>query len=110
RRERQALDRPDDPALDLADRHEAGIDDLAVEDHRAGPALPFPAALLRASEAEILAQDVEQPAHPGHVDLRGGAVDEEPERGHAAAPFAPEPAPPAPCKAARILSGVAGSS
>ena len=62
-REGQALDRPDDPALDLADRHEAGVDDLAVEEDRAGAALPFPAALLRPGEPEVLAQDVEQPAH-----------------------------------------------
>ena len=31
--------------------------------------IPLPAALLRAGQREILAQDVEQAAHPGHVDL-----------------------------------------
>ena len=63
RRQRQPLDGPDDPAFDLADRDEAGVDDLAVEEDRAGAALPFPAALLRARQPEVLAEDVEQAPH-----------------------------------------------
>ena len=93
------------------------IHDLAVEDDRAGPALPFPAAFLRAREPDVLAQDVEQPAHPGDLDLGRRAVDQEPEA-HAACPAsgAARPGPTAlpldgvPCIAARIFSGVAGRS
>ncbi len=35
----------------------------AVEEHRAGPALPLAAAFLGAGQAALLAQDVEQPLH-----------------------------------------------
>ena len=80
---RQPLDRRDRRAVDLADRHEAGVDDGAVDEDRARAALAFAAALLRAGQPEVLAQDVEQAAHPGHVDLGRGAVDREPVRGHA---------------------------
>ena len=62
----------DDRAVDLADRDEAADDDLAVDEHRAGAALALAAALLRPGQAEVLAQDVEQPAHPRHVDLDAG--------------------------------------
>src|SRR4051812_41281125 len=74
---RKALDRSDEPSVDLADRHETGIDDLAVKHDRARAALPFPAALLRPGQAEILAEDVEQPPHAGDVDLDRLRVDEE---------------------------------
>ena len=61
----EALDRADVGALDLADRHEAAVDDRAVDEDRAGAALAFAAALLRAGQAEVLAQHVEEPAHAG---------------------------------------------
>ena len=63
-------------ALALADRDEAGVHDGSVEQHRARAALPFPAAFLGAGEPEILAQDVEEAAHAGHIDLGRLAVDE----------------------------------
>ena len=69
-------------AVDLADRHEARVDDRAVDEDRARAALPFPAALLRAGQPEILAQDVEQAPHPGRVDLDRLAVDGERARRH----------------------------
>ena len=70
----QALDRANVPALDLADRHEAAVDDLAVEQHRARPALALAAALLGPGQAEVQAQDVEQAAPAGDGDLDGPAV------------------------------------
>ena len=76
-RRREALDGPDLGPGDLADRDEARIDRRAVHQHRAGAALPFPAALLRAGQREILAEHVEQAAHARDVDLGGRAVDRE---------------------------------
>ena len=55
-------------ALRLARCDEAGVDELAVEEHRAGAALPFAAPLLRSGEREVLAQDVEQALHRRDVD------------------------------------------
>src|SRR4029079_8977679 len=52
---REALDGPDQGAVDLADRDEAGIDDRVVEQDRAGAALPFPATLLRPRQPAGLA-------------------------------------------------------
>src|SRR5690242_4952344 len=48
------------PAIRLACRDEARVDDLAVEQHRARTALALAATFLRAGEAAVLAQHVEQ--------------------------------------------------
>ena len=61
-------------ALDLADRDEARIDRRAVEQDGAGAALALAAALLRAGQGEVLAQDVEQAAHARDVDLDAGVA------------------------------------
>src|SRR6185295_12521360 len=57
------FDRLDSPALALEERHETGEDRLAVHHHRAGAAFAFAAAFLRAGEAEVLAEHVEQAFH-----------------------------------------------
>ena len=58
-----ALDRGDLAPVVLHRQREAGQDALAVDQHRAGAARALVAALLRADEAEVLAQGVEQ-AYP----------------------------------------------
>ena len=54
--------------IDLAHGHEARVDDLAVDDDRARAALALATALLRAGQAQVFAQRVEQPAHAGHIE------------------------------------------
>ena len=56
-----------------ADRDEARVDDLAVEHHRARAALALAAAFLRAGEAQVLAQHVEQPLPRRDLDLARAA-------------------------------------
>ncbi len=55
-----ALDRCDRAALGLGGEHQAGADHLAVQHHGAGPAIARAAAFLRASQAKLEAQCVEQ--------------------------------------------------
>ena len=50
-------------ALGLQQRDEAAVDEAAVEQHGAGAALAFAAALFGAGETQIVAQHVEQPRH-----------------------------------------------
>src|SRR5215217_3577432 len=57
---RQPLDRRDLPALEGGGERQARQDAPPVDEHRAGPALPLVAALLRAGEREPFAQRVEQ--------------------------------------------------
>src|SRR4029077_255278 len=69
--------------------------------------------LLRAGEGQLLAQDVEQAAHPRHVHLEGRRVDRPPVRGHLAGSDAPGGSGAMagrPSTAARIRSGLAGRS
>ncbi len=107
----QAFDRPELRAIGLADRHEAAVDHLAVEDDRAGAALALAAAFLGAGEAEVLAQHVEEAAHAGHGDLARLAVDGEAEgRADAASARLREGGHAWAASAARMRSGVAGSS
>src|SRR6185503_19465387 len=58
-------------------RHQARVHHLAVDRHRAGPALPLAAAFLGAGQVAVLAQDVEQPPPGRHVDLVTDPVDRE---------------------------------
>ena len=74
---REALDRQDRLALDLRQRHQAAVDDLTVDQHRAGAALALAAALLGAGQTEVLAQRVEQAAHARGVERDVLAVDRE---------------------------------
>ena len=71
----EAFDCPDGMAVDLADRHQARVDDLAVEEDGAGAALAFATALLRPGQAEVLAQDIEQAADAGQIELDDVVVD-----------------------------------
>jgi len=50
----------DVPPLNLTDRNQTAVDDLAVNEHRAGPALPFTAALFRAGLGQVFAQHIEE--------------------------------------------------
>ena len=56
----EALDRDDLLARGLGDRRLAGRRRLAVEQHRAGAALPLAAAVLGAGQVEAVAQDREE--------------------------------------------------
>ena len=56
----QALDRGDWFTDGGAGGNLAGASRLAANQHRAGAALPFPAAVLAAGEPEFIAQDVEE--------------------------------------------------
>src|SRR5205085_12019405 len=56
----EALDRDDLGALVRDGEREAGVGAAAVDQDRAGAALPVVAGLLRAGQAESLAQEVEQ--------------------------------------------------
>src|SRR4051794_26450529 len=79
---RQPLDGEDLAALDLRDRHETRVDHEPVDENRAGAALTLAAALLCAGQAEILAEDVQEPAAAGNGDLDRTGVDGEPIRRH----------------------------
>ena len=69
---REALDRDDLAPVGLRAVHEAGAHELAVEQHRAGPALALLAGALGAGQVEPLAQHEEQAL---------GAVARRPRRG-----------------------------
>ena len=56
----QALDGGDFRPVLHHREHEAAVDALAVEQHRARPALPMVAALLRTGELQPLAEEVEE--------------------------------------------------
>src|SRR6478672_3342453 len=59
----QSFDRLHVRAVRLRERHEAGADGGAINEHRTSAALPFSASFLRPGEPELLAQNVEQPGH-----------------------------------------------
>ena len=99
-------------AVDLADGHEARVDDRAVEEDRAGAALALAAALLRAGQAEVLAQDVEQAAHARARRARPGSslTVKRTSSWPAGSALGGAEQRPAPASAARIRSGLAGRS
>src|SRR3954469_2153516 len=69
------FDRLDPPPLALKKGHQTGERGLAVDQHRAGAALPFPTPLLGAGQPEPLPQHVEEALHGMPLDLGGLAVD-----------------------------------
>ena len=70
-----ALDRQDLPAAEVRRQGEAGEHGLAVHEHRAGAALAELAAVLRADQAEILAQYLEEGLVDRHEHVVRLAVD-----------------------------------
>lgn len=78
----EALDRRDVAVLILYGEGEAGIDALAVDEHRAAAGALI-AAELRAGQSEMLPKKVEQRRADVHVDVDGFPVDGEP---HASTP------------------------
>src|SRR6266849_4895442 len=72
-RARQPFDR--DGGLDAPDRHGAGALHLAVDMHRAGAALRDPAAVLRAGQADLLADDPQERRLGLHLHVADLAVD-----------------------------------
>src|SRR3990170_4934600 len=103
----QPLDRAHRVAVRLAEGDEAADHRLAVEQHRAGAAFALATALLRAAQAEVLAQHVEEAPHAGRGDLEFDAVDDQ-LVAHALMPGGPGGS--CPSRAARIRSGEAGRS
>src|SRR6185436_6834576 len=75
KRRRKALDRRDGLLPDAPDPRDAGAGAGAVEQHRAGAALPFAAAVAAAGEAEIVAEDGEEAVARLGVNLAILAID-----------------------------------
>lgn len=71
----QPLDGLDPGPVRLSDRHEAGLDQLAVDEHRTGAALTGAAAFLGAGQVEVVAQEVEQPQMRRGPSLHRPAID-----------------------------------
>jgi hypothetical protein len=64
------------PALRVGRQHETRADQPVIEAHRARPALPLLARVLRPGQAQPLAQHIEQAlAEPGSLDDPRGTVD-----------------------------------
>ena len=57
---REALDRRHVPPVRLGGEHQARVDAPVADEHRARAALPDETALLRAGQAGLVAQDLEQ--------------------------------------------------
>ena len=70
-----SLDRRDRPALQLDRQQKAAQLGLAVDQHRAGPALAQLAPVLRPRELHVLAQHLEQRLVHGEEELGALAVD-----------------------------------
>ena len=105
-----SFDRSHARPFNLAQRHHAGVDDLAVEQHGAGSAFALAAPSLVPGETQVFTQNVEQPAHPGRFDLRFLAVYGEP-IAHGFTVLMPgKGGGSMPASAARVRSGVAGKS
>src|SRR6266850_2584748 len=73
----EPFQRDEVPAGGARDRDDARAGGGAVEQHRAGAALPEPAAELRAVQGEVVAQHVEQRSVGLDVEPVGLAVDRE---------------------------------
>src|SRR6185436_10971636 len=74
-RRRKALDRRDRLLPDAPDPRDAGAGPGAIEQHRAGTALPFAAAIAAAGQAEIVAEDGEEAVARLGVNLAILAID-----------------------------------
>src|SRR6185503_16339220 len=80
----KTFNRQDLAVFHLTHRDEATIHDLTVDQDRAGTTLTFAASFLRAGEAELLPQHVEQPARAKDVERDRRAVQR---KAHAANTF-----------------------
>src|SRR4026209_2607812 len=72
---RQSLDGDNVRSLDLRDRNQARVRQLAVDEHTARAALALAATFLCAGQPQVLAQRDEQPAHAGHLERLLGTID-----------------------------------
>ena len=72
---RQALDGRHLATVGFHGQHETGVDDAAVQAHRARAALPDQAALLGAGQLEVVAKDLEQGVMWGDVQPALATVD-----------------------------------
>lgn len=73
----QAFDGGDLFAFDLLHADEAGADGFAIQQHSAGAALPFTAAVFGAGEAEFFSQCVQQRPVGSAAQIVADVVDEE---------------------------------
>src|SRR4030095_16179560 len=71
----EPFQRSDLVRTEVRDRHQAGAHGRAVDEHRAGAALPTPTTEFRAIELEIVAQHVEELRIPGGRDGTGRPID-----------------------------------
>ena len=71
---RDAFNGLDVAILHLSDGHEATVNDLAIDRHCAGAAFAFAAPFLCSSQAELLAQNIQQALHRINVKLSPCAV------------------------------------
>src|SRR5690606_14559323 len=71
----ETLDGRDAPALGLPDRGDAGEDGLVIEEDGAGAAVALVAPLLRAGQAEDVAERLEQGVVHGDADAMTVPVD-----------------------------------
>src|ERR1700733_8725348 len=88
----QAFDGGDFSAFGLQDGDKAGVDQVAVDQDGAGPALAFAAALFGSGEVQVFAEHIEQPLHRWCFDSFFAAVDGELDGGHAPASLKMGPA------------------
>src|SRR5260370_582748 len=70
----QSLDGGARAALDLPDGYQTTVHDLAIDQHRAGTALPFAAPFFGAGELQVLSQYVKQTPCPADVGRHRFAV------------------------------------
>jgi hypothetical protein len=77
---------------DAADIHLAGACGLAIEQDGASAAMPFPAAIFRAGQMQIIAQDAQERAFPFGVNLGFVPINKEfGNSGHRQKPFHASP-------------------
>src|SRR5215813_14465555 len=61
--------------MHLANRREARIYDLAINDHGASPTLAFATTFFRTGQTQLLSQHVEKSLHRRRVNLTSDAID-----------------------------------
>src|SRR5581483_7717858 len=71
----QSFDGHDRAALILNRQPQTGVDALTVHQHGTGTACALIAALLRARQAQVIAQQIEQGGSDVHLDLESSTVD-----------------------------------
>jgi hypothetical protein len=80
----EAFDGRDLAAFHFTDRHQAGLDRLAVHQHHATPAQPDAATVFRADQVEMVSQRPEQGRVPRQFQFAAFAVDLQIHLAHAA--------------------------